>query len=38
LSLYLAEYVWRYNHRHLTIRQQVSKILQLLFNHKFNKI
>ena len=38
LPLYLAEYVWRYNHRHLTIKQQTDKILQLLFNHKFNKV
>ena len=34
LPLYLAEYVWRYNHRHLSIEQQVDKILKLLYNHK----
>lgn len=38
LPLYLAEYVWRYNHRHLSIQQQIDIILNLLFNHKFNKI
>jgi len=34
LPLYLAEYVWRYNNRKLTIKQQTDKILKLLFNHK----
>ncbi len=37
LPLYLAEYVWRYNHRHLTIKQQVDKLLNLLYKHKNNK-
>ena len=36
LPLYLAEYVWRYNHRHLTIKQQVDKLLKLLYKHKNN--
>ena len=34
LPLYLAEYVWRYNHRHLTIKQQLDKLLKLLYKHK----
>jgi transposase len=34
LPLYLAEYVWRYNHRNFTIKQQIDKILKLLCNHK----
>ena len=38
LPLYLAEYVWRYNHRHFTVKQQINKILQLLYKYKFNKI
>jgi len=38
LPLYLAEYVWRYNHRHLTIKQQINEIFRLLYKHKFNKI
>lgn len=37
LPLYLAEYVWRYNHRELTIAQQVDKLLNLLYKHKNNK-
>lgn len=37
LPLYLAEYVWRYNHRHLTVKQQANNILHLLYKHKFNK-
>jgi transposase-like protein len=35
LSLYLAEYVWRFNHRHLNIKQQVDKLLSLLYKHKY---
>jgi transposase-like protein len=35
LPLYLAEYVWRYNHRHLNIKQQVDKLLSLLYKHKY---
>lgn len=34
MPLYLAEYVWRYNHRGLTIKQQVDKLLNLLYKHK----
>lgn len=30
LPLYLAEYVWRYNHRRLSHRQQVQKIMTML--------
>ena len=30
LPLYLTEYVWRYNHRKLTIKQQTDKLLCLL--------
>jgi transposase len=34
LPLFLAEYVWRFNYRHLTITKQVSKLLNLLYNYK----
>ena len=37
IPLYLAEYVWRYNHRKLTIKQQVDKLLNLFYKHKNNK-
>ena len=30
LPLYLAEYVWRYNHRKLSIKQQVNRLLNLV--------
>ena len=30
LPLYLAEYVWRYNHRGLTTRYQIARILSQL--------
>lgn len=30
LPLYLAEYVWRYNYRKLTIKKQISKLLNLV--------
>lgn len=30
LPLYLAEYVWRYNHRHLSGAEQVKSLLKLL--------
>jgi transposase-like protein len=30
LPLYLAEYVWRYNNRDLTIDQQIEKLLNLV--------
>jgi transposase len=32
LALYLAEYVWRYNHRDLEIKDQVNCVLALLEN------
>lgn len=31
LPLYLGEYVWRYNHRHLSVQERVSRLLRLLF-------
>jgi transposase len=30
LPLYLAEYVWRYNHRQLSRQQQINALLQIL--------
>jgi transposase len=30
LPLYLAEYVWRYNHRHLSVPEQAKTLLKLL--------
>lgn len=30
LPLYLAEYVWRYNHRNLSVADQVKRLLKLL--------
>lgn len=36
LPLYLGEYVWRYNHRKLTLSQQVEYVLKLLTEHKFS--
>ncbi len=35
LSLYLGEYVWRYNHRKLRIDQQVKKIMNLLKDRRY---
>lgn len=32
LPLYLGEYVWRYNHRKLTLKEQEGRLLNLLFN------
>ena len=34
LPLYVAEYVWRYNYRKLTIKQQLDKLLNLLYEYK----
>ena len=34
LSLYLGEYVWRYNNRHLTNGQKLDKLLRLLYSYK----
>lgn len=31
LPLYLGEYVWRYNHRHLSVSERVSWLLHALF-------
>ena len=36
LSLYLAEYVWRYNHRRLSIDQQTTQLMRLLEKHTHN--
>ncbi len=33
LPLYLAEYVWRYNHRCLTLSQQVARLMRLLHQY-----
>jgi transposase len=30
LSLFLSEYVWRYNYRQLTIDQRVNRLMKLL--------
>jgi len=30
LYLYLGEYVWRYNNRKLTLKEQIKKIINLL--------
>lgn len=32
MPLYLAEYVWRYNHRNLTFRKQTDNLLNLIQN------
>ena len=34
LPLYLAEYVWRYNHRSLSLKHQIDELLNLLYKHK----
>ena len=31
LPLCLAEYIWRYNHRNLTINKQIDNLLNLLY-------
>jgi len=36
LLLYLAEYVWRYNHRSLSIQDQTNKIMTLLIQHNYH--
>ena len=36
LPLYLAEYVWRYNHRRLSIDQQTTQLMRLLQQHSQN--
>jgi len=35
LGLYLSEYVWRYNHRNLSVDEQVKKIIGLLKSRRF---
>jgi len=35
LGLYLGEYVWRYNHRNLSVDEQVKKIMSLIKNGRF---
>ena len=37
LPLYLAEYVWRYNHRSLSIKDQTNSIMTLLKQHNYHK-
>ena len=37
LSLYLGEYVWRYNNRHFTNKQKIDKLLRLVYNYKLIK-
>jgi len=34
LWLYLGEYVWKYNHRKLSVNQQVKKLMNLLNNRR----
>ena len=34
LPLYLAEYVWRFNHRNHTTSEQVTMLLKLLYNYQ----
>ncbi len=34
LPRYLAEYVWRYNHRRLSVTQQVQQLIHLLVKHR----
>ena len=36
LPLYLAEYVWRYNHRSLAIKAQSNKIMRLLIQQNYH--
>jgi transposase-like protein len=35
LSLYLGEYVWRYNHRKLSVDSQVNKLMNLLKSRRY---
>jgi len=30
--------VWRYNHRSLTVDQQIDKLMKLLYNYKTIKV
>lgn len=36
LPLYLGEYVWRYNHRELTLSRRVERLFKLLTERKFS--
>ncbi len=36
LTLYLGEYVWRYNNRKLSVNEQVNKLMKLLKNRRFS--
>jgi len=38
IPLYLAEYVWRYNHRKLSFKDKTKTMLTLLENRKLDKI
>ena len=33
LSLFLGEYVWRYNYRKLTIKQQTDRLLKRIYTN-----
>jgi hypothetical protein len=33
LQLYLSEYVWRYNHRHVSPAEQLRELLELIRQH-----
>jgi transposase-like protein len=33
LPLYLGEYVWRYNYRKLSLKEQKSRLFTLIFNN-----
>jgi len=38
LPLYLAEYVWKFNHRKSSLKMQENRLLQLLHNQALNPI
>jgi hypothetical protein len=33
LPFYLGEYVWRYNHRKLSLKEQENRLFNLIFHH-----
>jgi len=33
LSIYLGEYVWRYNHRNLSLKEQENLLFKLIIRH-----
>lgn len=37
LPLYLTEYVWRYNHKSFSIKEQTDRMLILLKNHNYHR-